>query len=266
MSSSEGVDMEQTTTLSAGATSTAPTLDPRFARYRETRDRRIRNELVEDHRWLGDHCVRRFTGKGEPTEDLRQVAVLGLVKAVDRFDPGRGFTFATFAVPTIVGELRRHFRDHGWSVRVGRRVKDNYLTVKAVADELQQGLGRSPLIPEIAERSELTEEDVLEALAAGGAYRGVPFDSARADDEDDEPDHVRALGRDDPAYVAVEARLVGPGLLDALPSDRERVIVKLRFVDELSQSQIAARLGLSQVHVSRLLRSSLQLMRSRLTA
>jgi RNA polymerase sigma-B factor len=237
-------------------------LDPRFAEFRATGDRTVRNALVEDHRWLAGHCVRRFKRKGEPTEDLEQVAVVGLLKAVDRFDPGLGYTFATYAVPTILGELRRHFRDRTWSLRVPRRAKDNYLAVKAAVDELDQALGRSPTVPELAEHAHLSIEDTLEALEVGNSYRGVPLDEPS--DDDRPSDQVRQLGVIDKGFATVEARVTIPGLLASLPTDRERRIVELRFVHDMSQSRIAAELGISQVHVSRLLRGSLERMRSQL--
>ena len=246
---------------STASSSSGP--DPRFAELRATGERAVRNALVEDHRWLAQHCVRRFTRKGEPTEDLEQVATVGLLKAVDRFDPDLGYTFATYAVPTIMGELRRHFRDRTWAMRVPRRPKENYLAVKSAVDELHQALGRSPTVVELAEWSGLSVEDTLEALQVGDSYRGVPFDEPG--DNDDRPgDHLRQLGVTDPGYAAAEAHLIVPGLLAALPGDRERRIVVLRFIHDMSQSQIASELGVSQVHVSRLLRSSLQMMRSHL--
>jgi RNA polymerase sigma-B factor len=257
--------------ISAGATppetgvgdrSSAP--DPRFAEYRTTGDRAIRNALVEDYRWLGLHCVRRFKHKGEPTDDLEQVAMVGLLKAVDRFDPGLGYAFSTYAVPTIVGELRRHFRDRTWARRVPRRTKDNYLAIRNIAEELHPTLGRSPTIPEIAQHAGLSVEDTLEALEAGASYRGVPLNPPGEHDDDDHGEEAERLGVDDPGYVATEARMIVPGLLATLPTDRERQIIKLRFVEDMSQSQIAAKLGISQVHVSRLLRTSLNLMRQRL--
>jgi RNA polymerase sigma-B factor len=250
-------------TVATAPTTSAADLDPRFADYRSSGDRAIRNALVEDHRWLARHCVRRFENTNEPLDDLLQVAMVGLVKAVDRFDPTYGWAFSTFAVPTITGELRRHFRDHTWAVRVPRRLKDHHLTVKSGADELHQMLGRSPSIPELASHCGLTVEETLEALEAGEAYRGVPLDADQDDDQD--PVGTERFGVAEPGYAASEARMVMPGLLARLPGDRERRIIKLRFVDNMSQSQIAAEMGLSQVHVSRLLRTSLDLMRQHLT-
>jgi len=238
-------------------------LDPRFADYRATGDRAIRNALVEDHRWLARHCVRRFRNTGEPIDDLTQVAMLGLVKAVNRFDPSYGYAFTTFAMPTILGELRRHFRDRTWALRVPRQIKEHHLTIKNGADQLQHTMGRSPTIPELAAHCGLTTEQTLEALEAGNAYYSVPL---IFDDDESDDDNQKDLSVDEPGYATSEARVLIPGLLAALPSDRERQIVQLRFVDDMTQSQIAARLGLSQVHISRLLRTSLELMRQHLTS
>jgi RNA polymerase sigma-B factor len=236
------------------------TPDRRFAEYRRSGDRSIRNALVEDHRWLARHCVRRFERSSEPNDDLMQVAMLALVEAVDRFDPAYGYAFSTFAVPTITGELRHHFRDRTWAVRVPRRLKDHHLLAKSGADELHHVLGRSPTIPELAAHCDLTVEETLEAIEAGNAYRPAPL---LIDEVDDEPDADR-IAVDEPGYATSEAHMVYPGLLALLPGERERRIVELRYVHDKSQSRIATELGLSQVHVSRLLRSSLQLMRQHL--
>jgi RNA polymerase sigma-B factor len=237
-------------------------LDPRFAQYRRTGDREIRNELIEEHRWLAVHCARRFAHKGEPIDDLVQVAMLGMLKAVERFDPGYGVVFTTFAVPTIVGELRRHFRDKTWTVHVPRRAKELYQTVSGVIDELGHMLGRSPTVPEIAKHAGVSIEDTLEALEVSGCYRGVPL----APPSDDDTPDANTLGHDDPGFSAAEARVAISSLINVLPSERERRIIKLRFVDGLTQSQIAAQIGVSQVQVSRLLRGSLAKMRRRLLA
>jgi RNA polymerase sigma-B factor len=237
-------------------------VDPRFAEFRKTGDRAIRNELIEEHRWLAVHCARRFAHKGEPIDDLVQVAMLGMLKAVERFDPGYGVVFTTFAVPTIVGELRRHFRDKTWTVHVPRRAKELYQTVSGVIDELGHILGRSPTVPEIAKHAGVTVEDALEALEVSGCYRGVPL----APPSDDDTADAITLGHDDPGFSAAEARVTISSLIKVLPSERERRIIKLRFVDGLTQSQIAAQVGVSQVQVSRLLRGSLAKMRSKLLA
>lgn len=232
-------------------------LDPRFAEYRKTGDRKLRNEILEDHRWLAVHCARRFAHKGEPLDDLVQVAMLGMVKAIDRFDPHYGVMFTTFGVPTIVGELRRHFRDKTWTLHVPRRAKELYQVVTGVVDELHQTLGRSPTVPEIAERAGVSIEDALDALEVSGCYRGVPL----APPSDDDTADAITLGNVDAGFGATEAKLTVHTLLKALPTERERLIVKLRFVDELTQSQIAERVGVSQVQISRLLRASLEKMR-----
>lgn len=235
-------------------------LDPRFAEYRATGDRAIRNELVEDHRWLAVHCARQFARKGEPLDDLVQVAAVGILKAVDRFDPTYGVAFTTYAVPTVTGELRRHFRDQTWSVHVPRRAKELYQSVSGVAEELSQTLMRSPTVPEIAQRSGTTVEEALEALEVRASYRGVPL----ATPEDDERRDAPGTGALDRGYEATEARLTVGRLLETLP-DRDRRIVELRFIDGLTQSEIASRIGVSQVQVSRLLRAALDRLRRPLT-
>jgi RNA polymerase sigma-B factor len=229
----------------------------RFAPWGATGDLARRNALVEEHMWLASYCANRFTRKGEPRDDLRQVALLGLVNAADRFDPARGLAFSTFAVPTILGELRRHFRDRTWSVRVNRRVKDAGRTVSLVVDDLTATLGRSPTVPEIAERAGLSTEDVLEALEANTLRLSASLDV----DGPERPDSDAALGVEDPGYGAAEARTIVHELLHALPTPRDRQVVKLRFVDGLSQSEIASQVGVSQVQVSRLLRTNLARMR-----
>jgi RNA polymerase sigma-B factor len=236
------------------------TTDPRFATYKATGDREVRNALIEDHRWVGGHCVQRFLGKGVPKEDLEQVAMLGLVKAVDRFDPDFGYSFSTFAIPTIMGELRRYFRDRTWSMRVRRRSKENHLVVVSATDELQQILGRSPTVGELARHCDLSTDETLEALEVADVYRCAPLDVG----DDERNGDTARFGVEEPGYALCEARTVLPRLLEALPCDRDRLIIKLRFVDEMTQSQIAAQLGISQVQVSRLLRSNLELMRERL--
>jgi len=239
-------------TITASATTTRETDYKRFRQYRTSRDRAIRNRLIEDHRWLAVHCARRFVGKGEPVDDLIQVAMLGVLKAVERFDPDYGATFATFAVPTITGELRRHFRDTTWAVHVPRRARDLQHTVKVAVNDLSQALGRSPTAEEVAEHTGVPVEEVLDALEAARCYRKTPLASTGEDDEDD----LDNLGAHDPALDAVDARLTVERLLRDLPT-RERRIVELRYLSGLSQSQIGDIVGVSQVQVSRLLRASL---------
>jgi RNA polymerase sigma-B factor len=226
----------------------------RFRQYRTTGDRGLRNEIIERHRWLALHCAKRFANKGEPLDDLIQVAMLGVLKAVERFDPDYGATFATFAVPTITGELRRHFRDTTWAVHVPRRAKDLQHTVKLASDELGQVLGRSPTVTEIADHAGVAEEDVLEAIEAARCYRKTPLVAPGGDDGD--ADDVSSVGAPDLGIDAVDAALTVHRLLAELPA-RERRIVELRYMRGLTQSRIAELVGVSQVQVSRLLRSSL---------
>jgi RNA polymerase sigma-B factor len=234
-------------------------LDARFGEYRCTRDRRLRDELVEAHVPLAQFLSRRFAHRGEPPEDLLQVALVGLLKAVERFDPGRGLQFSTFATPTIVGELKRHFRDKGWAVRVPRRVQELHLELSRLVGSLSQELGRSPTPREVAELAGAEEEDVLEAMEAGGVYRLGSIDAPTA--ADDGPDVASLLGDDDPELDRVELDLELAELVHALPA-REQRIVYLRFFKGLTQSEIAEQVGISQMHVSRLLARSLTTLRA----
>src|SRR5262245_55430201 len=185
----------------------------RFRQYRATDDRRLRNQLIEDHRWLALHCAKRFANKGEPLDDLIQVALLGVLKAVERFDPDFGATFATFAVPTITGELRRHFRDTTWAVHVPRRAKDLQHTVKVAVNELGQMLGRSPTVDEIAGHAGIPVEEVLEALEAAGCYRKTPLPPTR-DTGEGPADDLANLGSIDRGLEAVDAEATVARLLD----------------------------------------------------
>ena len=232
-------------------------LDPRFARFRATGDMGVRNALVEDYSWLASFCASRFARRGEPRDDLRQVALVGLVNAVNRFDPDRGLSFSTFAVPTIEGELRRYFRDKTWAVHVTRRVKDAARRVAPAVDDLTARLGRTPTVTEVAEHTSLETEDVLEALEVHHLQRGVALEDGEGEDAR-ESSYLSTL---DVGYDAAEARTVLAGLLGALPTARDRRIVHLRFVDGLTQSEIAHEVGITQVQVSRLLRANLDRMR-----
>jgi RNA polymerase sigma-B factor len=239
-------------------------IDERFSTYRRTGDRRLRDELVEEHAPLAQFLAGRFANRGEPRDDLVQVALVGLFKAVERFDPGRGLQFSTFATPTILGELKRHFRDRGWAVRVPRRVQELHLQLGKIVAALGQEEGRSPTPAEVAARAGVSEEAVLEAMEAGSLYRLVSLDgSVTPDDEGGEL--VACLGEEDSEFERIEHRSEIAELLDALP-ERERRIVELRFFDSLTQSEIAERVGVSQMHVSRLLTRSLERLRSEATA
>jgi RNA polymerase sigma-B factor len=236
-------------------------LKEKFRDYAATRDPRVRDELIAAHLPLAEHLARRFNHRGEPLDDLIQVASVGLLKAVERFDPGRGLEFSTFAIPTIVGELKRHFRDKGWAVRVPRRVQELHLRLSATVATLTQQIGRSPTIPEIAGYAEVSEDDVLEAMEAGRAYRSASLDTAVADDDDGLGIGAR-LGTDDARLLNVERHVTLSPLIASLPP-REQVILHLRFFEGMTQSEIATRLGISQMHVSRLLARSLQQLRER---
>jgi RNA polymerase sigma-B factor len=230
-----------------------------FEAFAESRDPALRDSLIEAHLGLAEYLARRFANRGEPLDDLVQVASLGLVKAVERFDPARGLEFTTFATPTIVGELKRHFRDKGWAVRVPRRVQELHLRVTRVIDDLALELGRSPTVQEIAKRAGTTEDEVVEAVDAGSAYRSASLDAGRSDD-DETPGLLGQLGELDPELARAERRAALGPLISELP-EREQVMLYLRFYEGMTQSEIAKRLGISQMHVSRLLSRSLQQLR-----
>jgi RNA polymerase sigma-B factor len=234
-------------------------LDERFAEYRRTGDRRLRDELVEAHVPLAQYLARRFSHRGEPHDDLLQVALLGLLKAVERFEPDRGLQFSTFATPTIVGELKRHFRDRGWAMRVPRRVQELHLQLSRAIGAMSQSQGRSPTPKEVAAFLGVSEEEVLEAMEAGGMYRLASLD-APAPAAEDGSDLLGMVGDEDPALDQVEHAEELSTLLRALP-ERERAIVYLRFFRGLTQSEIAEKIGISQMHVSRLLARSLEQLR-----
>jgi RNA polymerase sigma-B factor len=223
-----------------------------FVEFAATRDPRLRDLLVEDHLGLAFQLARRFANRGETQDDLVQVASLALINAVDRFDPDRGFEFSTFATRTVLGELKRHFRDKGWAVRAPRRIQELYLELNTAADSLAQELGHPPTVPELAERTGATEEAVLEAMEAGQGYRATSID---APDRQDGTIAAR-LGDVDAGFVGTEDHQVLEEALKTLP-EREQVILRLRFVDGLTQSEIADRIGVSQMHVSRLLTASI---------
>lgn len=229
-----------------------------FAEFAATGSRALRNRIVETHLGLAHLLASRYRRAGADEEDLQQVAFLGLVKAVDRFDPDRGVAFGTFAGRTIDGELKRHFRDRTWVLRVPRSIKDLHVSVRRASEEMEQQLGRSPTVRELADRLDVSTDDVVGALGAASARRTGRL--AQTDD-DAPPDHVAALGRPG-GTAAVDDRDQVERLLAVLP-EREQEIVRLRFYEQLSQEQIAERVGLSQMHVSRLLRQSFARMRSR---
>jgi RNA polymerase sigma-B factor len=225
-------------------------------RWHDRGDRAAREELAELMLPLARSLARRYAGKGEPLDDLEQVACLGLLKAIDRFDVSRDVRFATFAVPTIAGELKRHFRDRGWMLRVPREMQELSARVARSRESLTHELGRGPTVPELAEALEVGDEQVLEALVAANAYRMVSLDEpvvegARALD---------TIGGDDAGYEHAEHRVLLRGGLDRLP-EREREILRLRYYEGMTQREIARAVGISQMHVSRLIRRSVDAMR-----
>jgi RNA polymerase sigma-B factor len=222
----------------------------------------VRDELVTRHLPLVRHLARRFANRGEPLEDLVQVATVGLINSVDRFDPERGADFLSYAVPTIVGEIKRHFRDHGWAVRVPRRLKELHLSLTAATAELSQRNGRAPNVSELSEYLGVPREEVLEGLEAANAYRSASLDDPVRGDGD-MPSLAETIGDEDAALEHVEFRESLQPLLAQVPV-RERKILILRFFGNMTQSQIAERMGISQMHVSRLLSQTLATMRERL--
>ncbi|WP_234308539.1 RNA polymerase sigma factor SigF, partial [Streptomyces sp. NRRL F-4428] len=210
----------------------------------------LRNRLVRMHLPLVEHLARRFRNRGEPLDDLTQVATIGLIKSVDRFDPDRGVEFSTYATPTVVGEIKRHFRDKGWAVRVPRRLQELRLSLTTATAELSQQHGRSPTVHELAERLGISEEEVLEGLESANAYSTLSLDVPDTDDES--PAVADTLGAEDEALEGVEYRESLKPLLEGLPP-REKRILLLRFFGNMTQSQIAQEVGISQMHVSRLL-------------
>lgn len=223
---------------------------------------RQRERIVERCLPLADHIARRFDGRGEPREDLVQVARVGLVNAVNRFDVEAGSDFVSFAVPTIMGEVRRHFRDNSWSVKVPRRLKELHLRLGAATAELSQRLGRAPTASELAEELDMDREEVIEGLVAGSSYNTLSIDSGGGGDED-APAIVDTLGDLDMGLDQIDNRETLRPLLAQLP-ERERTVLVLRFFESMTQTQIAERVGVSQMHVSRLLAKSLARLRDQL--
>jgi len=231
----------------------------KFVEFAATRDPVLRDELVVAHLGLAHQLARRFSNRGEPYEDLVQVASLAIVKSIDRFDPAREVEFSTFATRTTLGELKRHFRDKGWAIRAPRRIQELYLELGQSVAVLSQELGRSPTVPELANATGASEETVLEALEAGQGYRYASIDVS--DHQDDTL--ASHLGSEDTMYSTIDDRSMLAPALGKLAS-REQLILKLRFFDGLTQSEIAERIGLSQMHVSRLLSASLKRLRAEL--
>ena len=239
---------------------TSDAIEPDFYAFCDSRDRDVRNRLIERHLGIAHHLARRYRYRGVAEEDLVQVATIGLLKAIERFDPQRGTAFVAFATPTILGELRRYFRDSTWALRVPRQLQERVLAVGAAVGPLAQRLARSPTPQEIAHETGLTQEEVLEALEAGGAYGTTPLESAADSGYRTDKTGTLADAPEQRPDQLVEQRLLASALVAHL-SDREQYIVDLRFARNMTQSQIAERIGVSQMHVSRLLSGALAKMR-----
>ncbi|HZD66041.1 MAG TPA: SigB/SigF/SigG family RNA polymerase sigma factor [Acidimicrobiales bacterium] len=246
-----------------GSATTHDDLNAKFHELRNHGDPRLRRSLVEQSLDLATRVAHRFTERGEDLDDLIQVARLGLVNAVDRFDPSRNVEFSAFAVRTMVGELKRHFRDRGWALRPPRSIQETCLALRHAIATLSQERGRSPTIPELAEEVGVSEEEVLVALEAGRGYRATSLDAPPGGRAGDEAVALSdRLGSEDAGFQVSERRTSLAPAIQALP-ERQRTILGLRFFEDLPQSEIAARLGISQIHVSRLLTRCIAQLRAR---
>jgi RNA polymerase sigma-B factor len=237
--------------------------DELWRRFAHDRDSAIREELVRRNMPFARRLALRYRGASESFDDLLQVANLGLINAIDRFDPERGIPFTAFASPTILGELKRHFRDRVWTVRVPRGLHDRMASVDRAITELTKELQRSPSVGEIADRLELEQTDVLEVMEANHNRRPLSLDRPAGSNDEDEATPTEWIGSEDEGFELVEGRIA---LDSALPflDERERLVLRLRFVDDLTQSQIAERIGHSQMHVSRILRRALARIREQI--
>jgi RNA polymerase sigma-B factor len=222
-----------------------------------------RDGLVRLHLPLVEHCARRFRNRGEPLEDLVQVGTIGLIKSIDRFDLERGVEFSTYATPTIIGEIKRHFRDKGWAIRVPRRLQELRMQIGTTTAELTQELGRSPTPRELAEAIGCSVEEIIEGIESGNAYSTLSLDAAEDSGEEGGVSMLDMLGLDDVELEHIEIRESIKPLLEALPA-REKRILLLRFFRNKTQSEIAAEIGVSQMHVSRLLTRTLDELRASL--
>ena len=228
-----------------------------FRRYKEDGDMEAREQLVMSHLNLVRFLANKFKNRGEPLDDLVQVGYLGLLKAIDRFDPDRGLEFTTYATPTILGEIKRHFRDKGWSVRVPRRLQELSAKVNQATDTLTTQFQRSPTIQEIADYLDASVDEVLEAMESSSAYSSVPLEGTGSSENDDAPSVIDRYGSEDNELAFTDDRLVIEEALKGF-SPREREVIELRFLKGMTQIEIAEQLGISQVQVSRLLRRTLK--------
>ena len=229
-------------------------------KYHEEGDLQAREKLIEQYMSLVRALARRYSYRGEQLEDLVQIGAIGLIKAIDRFDLDRGVELTTYATPNIIGEIKRHFRDKGWAVRVPRGLQELNVRLSRLVESLTVELGRSPTIPELAKTAGVEEEAVLEALESGRAYSSLSLSTGSGGDGEDDLDPMESIGTEERQFEVSEDRAVlAPGF--RVLDDRERKILQLRFFDGLTQSQIAQQVGISQMHVSRLIRRSLEKIR-----
>jgi RNA polymerase sigma-B factor len=230
-------------------------------RYHEEGDLSAREQLIEQYMSLVRSLARRYAYRGEQLDDLVQIGAIGLIKAIDRFDLDRGVELTTYATPNIIGEIKRHFRDRGWSVRVPRGLQELNIQLSRLLEELTVQLGRSPTIPELAKAAGVTDEEVLEALESGRAYSSLSLSAGTSQDEEGALDPLESIGTEEPRYeISEDMAVLAPGF--RVLDDRERRILHLRFFEGLTQSQIAQQVGISQMHVSRLIRRSLDKIRA----
>jgi RNA polymerase sigma-B factor len=231
-----------------------------FIRWHRSGDRRAREELVDRFLPLARNLARRYAGAREPFDDLLQVASLGLVKAIDRFDEERGSAFSSFAVPTILGELKRYFRDLGWSVHVPRGAQEQALKVQEAQERLTSRTGRPPTVEQLAQYLELAVDDVLEALETAAAHHSASLDAPRDDGDDESGTLADVFGQEDPRFAVIDESVTISAAASEL-TPRERRVLALRFLGDMTQSQIAAEIGVSQMQVSRILRRALNRLR-----
>ena len=237
-------------------------LRDQLTQFHETRDPKLRDALILAYSDLAAYLARKFGNRGEPVEDLIQVASIGLLKAIDRFDPTRGTEFTTYATATVVGEIKRHFRDKFWAIRVPRRLRELNNSLMKAVEALAQQIGRSPTIPEIVDATGVPFEEVVEAFELGHAYSPISLD---AEGDEEHGALASSLGEEDPALAHVEVRHTLEEALQRLP-ERLREVIRLRYYESLSQADIATRLGISQIHVSRIQREALRRLRSLIEA
>jgi RNA polymerase sigma-B factor len=234
-------------------------------RYHEEGDLQAREQLIEQYMSLVRSLARRYSYRGEQLEDLVQIGAIGLIKAIDRFDIERGVELTTYATPNIIGEIKRHFRDKGWAVRVPRGLQELNVQLSRLMETLTVQLGRSPTIPELAQAAGAQEEEVLEALESGRAYSSLSLSQGTGGDGEEDLDPLESIGTEEHQYEVSEDRaILAPGF--KVLDDRERMILQLRFFDGLTQSQIAQQVGISQMHVSRLIRRALEKIRDEIAA